>query len=142
MCNNLSVLGRVVKDTTVRDVSNYRVSTTTIAVKGAGDKVSGEQKDGFFDVEAWGTQADFAEKFLTKGTLICVSGQLKQHIWVADDGSNRYQVKIVANRFDFVPGSKREDEEILSSDPVSVGTTKIKSKKNTDSIQEYDPFSD
>lgn len=132
MANSVVQMGRVVRDPVVRNVSNqYKVANLTIVVRAAGDKVDGTQKDGFFEVEAWGTCADLAEKYIKKGKVITVTGALKQHKWVDDKGNNRDQIKIVASNFGFVPGTDSNNTDGDESDLVS---------QQVDDTDDIDPF--
>ncbi len=124
-------LGRLVRDPIVRTTSTgKKVASLTIVVDRAGDydSTTGKFKDGFFEVEAWGTTAELIEKYAVKGKQITVTGALKHHRWVDEKtGNNRDQVKIVANVIQFVSGSRETVEEV--DDLVDEGN------------QEYDPFS-
>jgi len=57
----------------------------------------------FFDIDAWGKQAEVIAKFMTKGRPIFIQGRLKQDTW--DDkttGQKRSKVSVVLENFQFI----------------------------------------
>lgn len=124
--NIVGILGRVVMDPVIRTTSNNKkVANVVMVVARAGDYDAANSKtnDGFFQIEAWGTTAELIENHVTKGKMISISGNLKQHKWTDDQDNKREQIKIVATSIGFLPGTKVEAEE-------------------NSSIEEYDPFAD
>jgi single-strand DNA-binding protein len=55
-----------------------------------------EQEASFFTVVVWRNQAEHAAESLSKGSRIVVVGRLQQRSWVAEDGSARQLVEVVA----------------------------------------------
>jgi single-strand DNA-binding protein len=51
------------------------------------------------NVTAWGSQADFAEKFLEKGAEIAIDGKLQNNNYTDKDGVKRYVTNIIVNEF-------------------------------------------
>ena len=48
---------------------------------------------------AWGNQAEFAEKFLVKGSEIAIEGKLKNSTYTDKDGNKRTSTEIHINEF-------------------------------------------
>jgi single-strand DNA-binding protein len=134
--NITGLAGRIVRDPIVRATAKSKVANFTVAVTSAGDydPSTKETNAGFFNVEAWGATAEYAEKYLTKGRMVGVSGSLKQHKWQDENGLNREQVKIVANKLQPLDGRSNPDsdtEEVEEEDNFI----------NAESASDYDPFS-
>lgn len=51
------------------------------------------------NLTAWGNQAEFAEKFLEKGSEIAIEGKLKNNNYTDKDGIKRYVTNIEVNEF-------------------------------------------
>lgn len=58
------------------------------------------------NVIAWGTQAEFAAKYLEKGTEIAIEGKLKNNNYTDKDGVKRYVTDIVVNEFTMIGNKK------------------------------------
>ena len=66
-------------------------ATFRMAVSGRRD---GEAS--FFTVVVWRDQAEHAAESLSKGSRVVVVGRLQQRSWIAEDGSARSMVEVVA----------------------------------------------
>lgn len=58
------------------------------------------------NVTAWGSQAEFAAKYLEKGTEIAIEGKLKNNNYTDKDGVKRYVTDIVVNEFTMIGNKK------------------------------------
>jgi single-strand DNA-binding protein len=104
--NRVTLTGNLTADPELRftpagtPVCRLRVGSTTRRK----DATSGEwmDKPNYFDVIAWGTQAQDAERFLAKGSPIAIDGRLQWRQWQAKDGSNQQAVEIVAESIQYL----------------------------------------
>ncbi len=96
--NNVVLVGRLTRDIELTDFGNDRTlgkfSLAVNRVKGSGDQR--EDEVSFFNVIAWGKYLHYIERSLTKGTQVCISGELRQNRW-EQDGQPRQRVEIVAS---------------------------------------------
>jgi single-strand DNA-binding protein len=56
-----------------------------------------EQEPSFFTVVVWRDQAEHAAEPLSKGSRVVVVNRLQQRAWMAEDGSARSVVEVVAD---------------------------------------------
>jgi single-strand DNA-binding protein len=92
------------------------------------DQDSGEwvDKPNYFNVTAWGPQAETTARYLSKGRPVAIDGRLEWREWESQDGTKRQAVSIIADSVQFL-GSRDQDsggepvapEEDLQ--PVPVG---------------------
>ncbi|MES2566450.1 MAG: single-stranded DNA-binding protein [Bacteroidota bacterium] len=68
-----------------------------------GEKVT---ETAWHNVTAWGSQAEFAAKYLEKGTEIAIEGKLKNNNYTDKDGVKRYTTDIVVNEFTMIGNKK------------------------------------
>lgn len=61
-------------------------------------------------VTVWGREAENCEKFLEKGSTVCVKAHLEVRKWETDDGK-RSEVQIVAERVVFLDPPKKRDDD-------------------------------
>jgi single-strand DNA-binding protein len=49
------------------------------------------------NVTAWAKQADIIEKYLIKGSEVCIEGKLSNRSYTDKDGNKRYYTEIICN---------------------------------------------
>lgn len=102
--------GRLARDVEVRYTpSNKAVAQFSIAVKKSFLKENEKNTAYFFPVIVWGTQAENCKKYLVKGSLVNVTGELRTRNYEASDGNIRYVTEIVANRVEFLDNKHNEN---------------------------------
>jgi single-strand DNA-binding protein len=72
-------------------VANFRV-----AVDRNYKSASGERETDFIDVVAWRQNAEFVNKYVTKGRLVFVEGTLQVRQWETPEGQRRRSSEVVA----------------------------------------------
>lgn len=65
----------------------------------------------FIEVTAWRKLAEFAGKYLTKGSKIVVDGQLEQRSWDGPDGQPRSVISLQADDISFAGGKINQANE-------------------------------
>lgn len=95
--NNLTIVGRLVKDAEYRQMGNSLNVKFSIAVNKS-KKVNDQWEDevSYIDIQAWGRIAENMVGNLKKGTRVCVVGYLKQDRW-EQEGRQRSVLFVVAN---------------------------------------------
>lgn len=94
--NSVNVTGRLGKDPEVRYAGENPVANFSLSVP------RNREISDWFNITAWGKDAEFAEKYLKKGMLIGVSGRLETSTWKDNEGRSRTNTFIRANHFDFL----------------------------------------
>ncbi len=103
MLNKTIIMGRLTADPRFTQTSSgVNVATFTLAV----DRDRTEGVD-FFPVVAWRGTAEFADKYLHKGKLVCVEGRLALRKWNDKNGNERRETEIHAEQIYFT-GDRRE----------------------------------
>ena len=106
--NKVMLMGRLTRDPEVRVTQDGQ---TTIAKFGiAVDRRGKEDKADFFNVTAFNKTAQFAEKYLKKGTKIALAGRLQQDEYTNKDGQKVTSVSVVAEEVEFCESKKTEDK--------------------------------
>jgi len=120
MLNTISVQGRLTKDIEIKVTqSNINVCSFTLANDvGYGDK----KKTNFINCVAWRGTCDLLSKYVTKGQMIIVSGQLDIRKW-EKDSKTYYATEIVVEKVNFC-GDKGQATQPQANDgfvPVDTG---------------------
>lgn len=106
--NKCMMIGRLTRDPEVRVTQDGQ---TTIAKFGiAVDRRGKEDKADFFNVTTFNKTAQFAEKYLKKGTKIALSGRLQLDEYTNKDGQKVTSVSVVAEEVEFCESKKTEDK--------------------------------
>lgn len=107
--NQVFIMGHLGKDPEIRYAQNTNKKFANYSIANS-RKVGDTQITDWFDVTCFDKVADFAEKYLHKGTPILVIGELQTQTWVDKaSGKSRSKVVVKANRHVFV-GKQGEAE--------------------------------
>lgn len=107
-------IARLTRDPEIRMTQDGQ---TTIARFGiAVDRRGKDQKADFFNVTAFNKTAQFAEKYLKKGTKIAIGGHLQMDEYTNKDGQKVTNVIIIADEVEFCESKKSVTD---SNQPVT-----------------------
>lgn len=102
--NKVILLGRLTKDPDVRQSQGAEPVTIAryiLAVDRRQKKQEGQQAADFISCVAFGKAGEFAEKYLHKGTKICVSGRIQTGSYTRQDGTKVYTTDVVVEDQEF-----------------------------------------
>ena len=108
--NKVMLLGNLTRDPELRHTpKGSAVADLGVAVNRKIQDGNGGWKDEttFVDVTVWGSSAENAHKYLTKGRGVFIEGRLQMDTW--DDkatGQKRSKLKVVADNVQFLPDGK------------------------------------
>jgi len=96
--NHFCFIGRLVRDCELRyTVNGTAVAQFSIAVNKRIDK--DREYVNYFEMILWGNFAQTMEKYLTKGILVQVAGEVKQDRWQdKKSGNNRSKIGFTVNK--------------------------------------------
>ncbi|MFM1762344.1 MAG: hypothetical protein RLZZ512_134 [Bacteroidota bacterium] len=114
MINKVILLGRLGKDPVVRRLDNGRVvANVTLATNDYYTK-DGQRLESteWHNLEMWDKQAETAEKYLKKGSLLYVEGKIRTDRYTDAEGQERQTRKIRVNNFQMMGSllSSRSDD--------------------------------
>ena len=108
--NKVLLLGNLTRDPEVRYTpKGTAVGDLGIAVNRRVSDGSGNWSDEvtFVDVTVWGTNAENAQKYLSKGRGVFIEGRLQMDTWEdKQSGQKRSKLKVVAEVLQFLPDGK------------------------------------
>ena len=97
--NKIELVGRLTKAPDVRTTTNgISVTTFTVATTRKADK---EQSD-FHNVVTWRGLADMCGKYLVKGQLVAISGEVQYRTYQDKNGAQRTVTEIIADDVEFL----------------------------------------
>ena len=121
--NSVNLIGRLTRDPEMRNTAD---GTAVVNFSLANNQPGGKGKDdivNYFDVIVWGNQALNCEKYLQKGSLVAITGSLKQNTWV-DQQTNkkRSKIEITAFAVQFLTAPQNQNENNAGANQASSNT--------------------
>lgn len=98
--NKVILIGNLGKDPEMRtieggiSVAKFPLATSEVYKNKEGQKITQTE---WHNVVLWRGLAETAERFLKKGSLVYIEGQLRTRSWDDKDGNKRYITEIVGN---------------------------------------------
>lgn len=110
--NKIILMGRLTRDPEVRYSKGdnpLAIARYNLAVDRRFKK-DGEQSADFISCVAFGKNAEFTEKYLKKGTKICISGRLQTGSYTNKEGVKVYTTEVVVEECEFAESKNTSDE--------------------------------
>jgi len=101
--NKAIIMGRLTKDPEIRYTQSNEplcIARYTVAVNRRFKK-DGEPDADFIPCVAFGRAGEFAERWLKKGMMVCVSGRIQVRNWEDQSGQKRWSTEIILEEQDF-----------------------------------------
>jgi single-strand DNA-binding protein len=112
--NKVILIGRLTRDADVRYSQGENASAVaryTLAVDRK-FKRDGEQSADFISCVAFGKSAEFAEKYLKKGTKIAVVGRIQTGSYTNKDGQKVYTTDVIVEEQEFAESKNASREDV------------------------------
>lgn len=109
-------MGNAGRDAECRTLSDKKtkVATVSIATTQRGftrkDGSSVEPRTDWHTVVLWRSLATYAEKYIKKGDLLQVVGELRNRNWTDKDGVKHYTTEIMGTNVMLLSGAKKEEK--------------------------------
>ena len=120
--NKVILMGRLTRDPEVRYSQGENataIARYTIAVDRRYKK-EGDPSADFIGCVAFGKLAEFAEKYLRKGTKVVVTGRIQTGSYTNKDGQKVYTTDVVVEENEFAESKRSDDNAPASSAPASM----------------------
>ena len=117
----MNITGRLTRDAEVRITSqNKQVVSFSVAVNDSYKTKEGEriEETAFFDCSYWRTPK--VADFLTKGTLVELSGRVSARAWTGNDGEVRAGLNFHTSQIKFYGGGKKAETIEAVKQPKTV----------------------
>ena len=108
--NRVILVGRLGRDPETRftgggqAVANFSVATDETFKDRNGER---QKRTEWHKIVVWGKQAEIAQQYLKKGSLVYIEGRIQSREWQDKEGQKRTSFEIVANNFRML-GSRSE----------------------------------
>lgn len=101
--NNVNLMGRLTKDPDIRYAGQNQMAVArfTLAVDRRRANDDGTRDADFISCVAFGKTAEFAEKYLRKGTKLAIRGHIQTGSYQKQDGTRVYTTDVVVDEVEF-----------------------------------------
>jgi single-strand DNA-binding protein len=105
--NKVILVGRLGRDPETRytgggqAVANFSVATDETYKDKSGER---QKRTEWHKIVVWGKQAEIAQQYLKKGSLIFIEGRIQSREWQDKEGQKRTSFEIVASNFRMLGG--------------------------------------
>ena len=105
--NKVILVGRLGRDPETRytgggqAVANFSVATDESYRDRNGER---QKRTEWHKIVVWGKQAEIAQQYLKKGSLVFIEGRIQSREWQDKEGQKRTSFEIVANNFRMLGG--------------------------------------
>ena len=113
--NKVILIGRLTKDVETRYSGEMAISRYSLAVDRR-YKREGEPTADFINCVAFGKAAEFAEKYLKKGTKIAVVGRIQTGSYTNKEGQKVYTTDIVIEEQEFAESKAQNSQPSANED--------------------------
>jgi len=106
--NGVHLVGRLTRDPDIKYTNTGCCMCKFGLANNYYHKVNGQgQEDvNYFNIVFWGKRAESLSPYLKKGTLIGLTGQLRQNRWTDDNGDNRQAVEVIVDNIQLMPSNR------------------------------------
>ena len=119
--NNVTIVGRCIKDVDAKTVSNSNTRTTfTLAVDRPYKDADGKHPADFLNIVAWGKLAEICGDYIKKGCLVLVSGRIQSRSYETND-ETKWITEIVAESMNILdyPQTKNSAKSETTAEKVA-----------------------
>lgn len=141
--NSMTCIGRLVRESELRYTKNGKsVCKFSIAINRSEKKDDGYQNfPTYLNVVTLGAMAEAVSKYLGKGSLVGVSGELRGRKYEDKEGNKRYNYDLIANNVQFLDGVKKDSYgEEVKPNPKKKVEPKPEPEESYDNQEEEIPF--
>lgn len=130
--NKVILSGNLCQDIELRyTTNNVAAVSNTIAVRNDFKNANGEYESQFINFVAYRNNAEFLNKYASKGSKVLLEGRLNTRSYDDKEGNKRYVTEVIVDKTELL-GTKKEENTQNSQNIVQNQTTQ----------PETDPFAD
>lgn len=112
MLNRVVLIGRITRDVDMKMTSSQiAVTNFTLAVNRNYTAADGEKPADFINCVAWRNQAEFMNKYVRKGNLLGLEGQIQTRNYENQDGQRVYITEVVVDNVQLLERNEQSGQE-------------------------------
>ena len=108
MLNQLTLVGRLVRNPEVITTNDTKLSHITIAVPRSYKNINGEYETDYINCTLWRGIAESTAEYCKKGDLIAIRGRLQSSVY-EKDGKNVYATDVIVEKITFLTTCREKE---------------------------------
>lgn len=108
--NSVVLMGRITKDPVIKQGQTMKIARYTLAVDRRQKTRDGERQADFISIVSFDKAAEFAEKYLHKGTKIAIHGRITTGSYTNQAGNKVYTTEVVTDDVEFAESKKSQEQ--------------------------------
>lgn len=109
--------GNLTKDGEFKSLDGGKsVYSNSLAMRNDFKNKEGEYDSEFINFNAWGTTAEYLNKYAKKGNKVLIEGRITTRSYDAQDGTKRYVTEVIANNVELLTYKKDDTQSETQSD--------------------------
>ncbi len=135
--NKVILVGRLGRDPETRytsggqAVANFSIATDESFKDRNGER---QKRTEWHKIVVWGKQAEIAQQYLKKGSLLYVEGRIQSREWQDKEGNKRTSYDIVANSFRMLGG---RSESAMGASAGASGGSALEPDSQIPAVEEH-----
>jgi len=109
--NKVILMGRLTKDPDMRGEGTNLIARYSLAVDRRFKDNDGNYPTDFINIVVFGKGAEFAEKYLKKGTKVVVTGRIQTGSYTNKDGQKVYTTDVIAEDQEFAESKSNSNND-------------------------------
>jgi len=122
MLNQVQIIGRVGNDPDIKELDNgITIAKFSVATTEKWKDKSGETKEHteWHKVVIFGRLSDVVKNYVSKGSLLYLSGKLKTNKYTDENGAEKYSINVVADTMKLLGGNSKDSNSNKSKQQKS-----------------------
>ncbi len=112
--NRTIIIGNVTRTPESKTVNDKTVCNFDVAVN---ERRNNENMAVFFRVAAWGNMGENCQKYLDKGSKVCVEGKISARAYAGQDGAPKASLELMASNVEFLSSKGQSEPNVPQSEP-------------------------
>lgn len=133
--NKVILAGRLTADPEVKQTPSGLAATSFNIAVGRKAAKDADKKTDFISIVAWRQTAEFIGKYFSKGSAICIVGNIQTRSWKDQNGNTRYATEVIAEEVNFVESKASNTANGKTTEQSTVSSQSI-------SLDDFDEISD
>jgi single-strand DNA-binding protein len=130
--NNWNGIGRLTKDPELKFTPGKGTANTTFTIA-IDDGYGDNKKTYYIPIVVWGKAAESTANYITKGSLVGITGKIATRNYDNKDGKKVYITEVIANQFD---GVKFLDSKASNSSGNGPNNNQYSAQSNNNSFSQ------
>lgn len=131
--NSANIIGRLTRDPELRyTANNFPVCTFSVAIDRRGKE---EKKTNYIPVKVLGKAAENCGKYLAKGRLVGVSGQIETDSYTDKEGNKRSTWNVLASAVEFLEWGEKNNTQNMRADATVANNATVEAEQFTQAEQ-------